>query len=104
MGTLGLALFALIETILFVWVFGLNRGWEEMHKGALLRVPRFFYFVMKYITPLMLIVIIGAWFVTQWIPTILKSSPTIWVTRIVIVLLFVIGAILVNKSFKRESE
>lgn len=104
MGTLGLALFALIETVLFVWVFGLHKGWDEMHKGALLRVPRFFYFIMKYITPLMLIIIIGAWFVTQWIPTILKSSPTIWVTRIIIVLLFVIGAILVNKSFKRESK
>ena len=33
---------ALIESILFAWVFGMDRGWAEMLKGAELQVPRVF--------------------------------------------------------------
>ncbi len=102
MGTFFITLFALIEIILFVWVFGLDRGWQEMHKGARLQVPRFFYWVMKYVTPIMLIGIIGGWLFTEWIPTMLKSGTTIWLTRAFILLMLVIGGILVHRAFQRE--
>ena len=39
-GTFGLVVFAAIEIVLFSWVFGLKKGWVEMHKGADLKVPR----------------------------------------------------------------
>ena len=102
MGTFFITLFALIEIILFVWVFGIDRGWEEMHKGARLQVPRFFYWVMKYVTPIMLIGIIGGWLFTEWIPTIMKSGTTIWITRIFILIMLIIGGILVHRAFQRE--
>ncbi|HMP58244.1 MAG TPA: sodium-dependent transporter [Gemmatales bacterium] len=57
-GTFSLVVFALIESILFAWVFGMERGWAEIRKGAELRVPGFFYYVIKYITPLFLILIL----------------------------------------------
>jgi SNF family Na+-dependent transporter len=38
-GTLGLAVLAFIEIILFSWVYGLARGWEELQRGGLMRVP-----------------------------------------------------------------
>jgi hypothetical protein len=50
-GTYFLVLFASIEAVLFAWVFGMKRGWEEMHKGADLQVPGVFYYVLKFITP-----------------------------------------------------
>ena len=39
-GTFGLVVFATIEIIIFSWIFGVKKGWEEMHKGADLKVPR----------------------------------------------------------------
>ena len=56
-GTFALVVFALIESILFAWVFGMDRGWAEMMKGAELKVPQVFRFIIKYVTPVFLLVI-----------------------------------------------
>jgi SNF family Na+-dependent transporter len=57
-GTFALVIFALGETILFAWIFGMGRGWAEMMKGAELRVPWVFYPIIKYVTPVFLLVIL----------------------------------------------
>jgi neurotransmitter:Na+ symporter, NSS family len=60
-GTFSLVLFALAESILFAWVFGIDKGWEELNRGADIKIPLFFKFVIKYITPLFLLaVFVGA--------------------------------------------
>ncbi len=56
-GTVSLVVFALFETILFAWVFGVNRGWKEITLGADIKVPIAFKFIIKFITPLILIAI-----------------------------------------------
>lgn len=60
-GTIGLVVVAIIEVILFGWVLGTKKGWEELEDGALIRVPKFFMFVLKYITPVGLLAIFLAW-------------------------------------------
>ncbi|MDW8103627.1 MAG: sodium:calcium symporter, partial [Armatimonadota bacterium] len=60
--TFGPPLMALIEVVILMWIFGGEKVWQEMHEGALLRVPRFFYYCAKYITPLFLMAILGTWF------------------------------------------
>lgn len=60
-GTIGLVVLAIVEVVLFGWVFGTKRGWDELNDGALIRVPRFFMFVLKYITPIALIAIFLGW-------------------------------------------
>lgn len=57
-----LVLFGTIEVVVFAWIFGMKRGWKEMHEGAELRVPRIFYYVMKYVTPVYAIALL-LWFV-----------------------------------------
>lgn len=59
-GTLFLVVMAVIESVLFCWVFGLKNGWQEMMRGAELKVPRFFYPIMLYVTPTLLIVLLIA--------------------------------------------
>lgn len=60
-GTVSLVIFAMIETILFSWVFGMNKGWEEITKGADIKIPSAFRFILTYITPTLIILIfIGA--------------------------------------------
>jgi NSS family neurotransmitter:Na+ symporter len=57
-GTFALVVFALLEAILFAWVFGMDRGWAELNTGAELRVPRVFYYIIKYVTPVFLAAIL----------------------------------------------
>lgn len=56
-GTFCLVVYALAEAVLFAWVFGMDRGWKELMTGAELKIPAAFYYVMKYVTPVFLIVI-----------------------------------------------
>ena len=53
---------ATAQVIIFAWVIGIDRGFEMAHRGAAIRIPRFFKFVMRYITPVMLLGILGGWF------------------------------------------
>jgi len=59
-GTVSLFVFAMFESILFAWFFGLDRGWEEITRGSDIRVPVFFKYVLKYVTPVLLIVVFVA--------------------------------------------
>ena len=62
-GTVSLVVFALLEIVLFAWVFGMTKGWEEITRGADIRIPLIYKFIIKYITPvLLLMVFIGALF------------------------------------------
>ncbi len=60
-GTVSLVVFALLEIILFGWVFGIDRGWAELNRGADIRIPSIYKFIIKYVTPVLLILVfIGA--------------------------------------------
>lgn len=60
-GTVSLVVFALAEIILFSWVFGMNRGWAEINSGSDIRIPKAFRFIIKWVTPFMLLfVFLGA--------------------------------------------
>jgi hypothetical protein len=62
-GTVSLVVFALAETILFSWIFGIDKGWDEINRGADMRVPSFYKPIIKYVTPLLLLfVFMGAMF------------------------------------------
>lgn len=56
-GTFLIFVTAAILIILFSWVFGIERGWREMHDGSVLRIPPLFKFVMKWVAPLYLLVV-----------------------------------------------
>src|SRR5690606_12815684 len=57
-GTLGLVLISTIEVVFFGWVFDIKKGWDELHRGALMRVPGVFKFVIRYVTPIALMLIL----------------------------------------------
>lgn len=62
-GTVSLVIFALAESVLFAWVFGIDKGWKELTTGADMKVPDFYKFVIKYVTPVFLLfVFIGSVF------------------------------------------
>ena len=62
-GTVALVLFALAESIVFAWIYGIDRGWEEITRGADMKVPLIYRFVIKYVTPVFLLfVFVGSVF------------------------------------------
>lgn len=62
-GTISLVVFALLEIILFAWIFGMEKGWKEITSHADIKVPVIFKFIIKWVTPsLLLFVFIGAFF------------------------------------------
>jgi len=65
-GTLAIVILATVQVILFAWVFGVDRGYEAAKEGAELRIPRLFKFVIKYVAPLYLLVVLFMWFVNNF--------------------------------------
>lgn len=60
-GTFSLVVFALFEAFIFAWIFGMEKGWEEITRGADMKVPGIFRYVIKYVTPFfILIIFVGA--------------------------------------------
>ena len=107
-GTFFLVVFATIETLLFAWVFGMNRAWDEIHRGADMNIPKIYKFIIKYITPLFLFIILGMWFWQEWLPIIFMKHvasadrPFILATRIGLVLVFLILAGLVKIAWGKK--
>jgi len=56
-GTLLIFVLAMIQAILYGWAFGIDRGDREAHQGANIRIPRFVQFILKFVTPVYLLVI-----------------------------------------------
>jgi SNF family Na+-dependent transporter len=56
-GTMAIFLLAMFQSVIYGWVFGIQRGHEELHQGAHIRVPWLVQLVLKYVTPLYLFVI-----------------------------------------------
>jgi SNF family Na+-dependent transporter len=60
-GTFALVVFALAESFIFAYIFGMDKGWAEITRGADIKVPRVFRFVIKYVTPAFILAIfVGA--------------------------------------------
>ncbi|NOS99090.1 MAG: sodium-dependent transporter [Phycisphaerales bacterium] len=60
-GGITIVVLAAIQTILFGWVFGADRGIRFAHEGAQMRLPFFFKFMIKYVTLLYLLIMLGWW-------------------------------------------
>ncbi len=60
-GTFGLVVVAMIEVVLFAWVFGMNKGWNEITRGADIKIPIIFKYIIKFITPIYLIALLIFW-------------------------------------------
>jgi NSS family neurotransmitter:Na+ symporter len=107
-GTFGLVVFAAIEVVLFSWVFKIKKGWVEMHKGADLKVPRVFKFILTYITPVYLLVLLGFWTYQDAVKEFLMKGkdpanrPYLWGARVMIVTLLLAMLLLIRKAWNKK--
>lgn len=107
-GTMFLVIFATIEIILFGWVFGMKRGWEEMHLGASLKIPRVYKYIIKYVTPAYLFILLGFWVDQQGLDVVKMTNvppenrPYVWGARAMILGLWAVVIVMVWWIWKRR--
>jgi SNF family Na+-dependent transporter len=58
-GTFCIFLLATVQIICFGWVWGVRAGAAELDAGALMRIPRPFFFIMKYVAPIYLLIVLA---------------------------------------------
>ena len=58
-GTFCIFVLATVQIICFGWIWGIKNGAAELDQGALIRIPRLFLFVMKWVAPVYLLVVLG---------------------------------------------
>ncbi|MCX6581602.1 MAG: sodium-dependent transporter [Candidatus Aminicenantes bacterium] len=109
-GTLGLVLFATIEIIIFSWIFGIEKGWKEMHHGADLKIPRIFRFIIQYVTPVYMLVVLGFWIYQEAIDKFLMKGeaaarhPYLWGARGLFLVLILLTLWMVRIAWKSKKE
>jgi NSS family neurotransmitter:Na+ symporter len=92
-GTFGLVVFVAIEAVIFSWIFGIKKGWQEMHLGADLQVHRIFYYIMQYVTPTFAVGIVvwfaydGLWDKITMHGVDAANKPYLWLGRVMILAL-----------------
>lgn len=111
-GTFSIYVLATVQVILFAWVLGVDRGFEELRRGAEIRIPTFFKFVIKYVSPVYLITIFAFWCYREFVavpddPTKLTRLQQIWANPVAmcsiafIVVIVVLFALLIAQSVRR---
>jgi SNF family Na+-dependent transporter len=106
-GTILLVLFGLVEVIYFGWIFGIDRGWEELHKGADIPIPHFFRLIIKYITPLYISILLIYFLVDNFRGFVLMKSygerwKEVLMLRLALLLFFLFVCFLVSIAWKRR--
>ncbi|MCE5250313.1 sodium-dependent transporter [bacterium] len=108
-GTFGLVVLGTIESIIFGWIFGIDRAWKEIHHGADIQLPWIFRIVIKYVTPSFLLIILITWTYQLAIPTIkMEGVPPenrVWMlgTRLVLVSIVLLTIALVYWAWRGRS-
>lgn len=107
-GTALIFVLAMVQVILYSWVFGAEKGYKFAQIGAEIRIPRLFNFVIRYITPSYLIVVFAMW-AWQKLPGYVISLSAGGVPLYSVVLIAVVTGILLaviyvaGKRWKAES-
>lgn len=60
-GTFLIFVLSTVQIIVFGWDLGVDKGFKLAHEGSMIRIPDFFKFVMKYISPTFLLIIFVMW-------------------------------------------
>jgi NSS family neurotransmitter:Na+ symporter len=102
-GSAMLIVLALFEVLLFGWVIGAEQGIRETNRGSDLRIPQAFAVVIRYVCPVYLTLILGA-FAYQNFPAQVRAvaeRPAALLTVLYIGLIFVFLWLLVGLATRR---
>lgn len=113
-GELLIFILATTHIILFGWVFGIDRGFKEAHSGSVIRIPKAFKIIMKYICPIFSLSVFISWIVMNVFGIQLDGQsrgmneniknlfvtpdPVAWMSIILIILVGIFSAIIIGQA------
>lgn len=103
-GTFGLVIFALLEAVLFFWIYDSKKAWQELTRDNDIQIPNIFYYIMKYIAPGLLLIILGFWAVEKLPEKLTQSNTGIWIARGFILFVLVFGITLIKIAWSKKNE
>jgi hypothetical protein len=89
---------------------GIDRGWKELQMSAAIKIPEFYKFIIKYITPAYLLIILGVWLWQDWLSIIFmkgvaeENKVYILATRVGIVVLFLILSFVLRWAWRKRQK
>ena len=107
-GTVGLVVFAIIEVVIFIWIFGADKAWREICAGRDFQLPRIFYYIIKYVTPVYLFLLLGFWLVQDGVDVLLMRNVQeanrvyIWFARFLMAGILLLMIFLVRLAWQRK--
>ena len=101
-GTVSLVLFALLEVILFAWVFGMDNGWKEINEGADMKIPGIYRFIIQYITPLILLAVFLGSLPDIWFKIQNPGNQYVLAARLLLLALYAVICSMVYLAYRRR--
>jgi SNF family Na+-dependent transporter len=92
-----------VQIVIFGWSLGLKTAMEELNRGAQIRLPRWFGFIFKYVSPLYLLVIFAAWCGSSFSERLAKiaADPVVQVSLGYMLLVTVFNFLITARAVKR---
>ncbi len=109
-GTFGLVICAFIEVILFIFIFKPNNAWNEITTGAAIPIPKVFFSILRFVTPVFLGIILITWFWQNALDVLTMKNakaddvPYLLGARIYLLLLFCTLLGMVHFVWKKKGE
>jgi len=104
-GTFFVLILGLFEVILFYWVYDAKKAWEEINRGGLIKVPSFYFYIVRYITPLFLLGLLVGFVINNILGAKVGETTVVqWTARFYLVALYIFLAVLVFLAEKRKSQ
>jgi SNF family Na+-dependent transporter len=102
-GTLLIFVLAMVQSVMYGWLFGIERGHDELHRGAHLRVPWFVQLMIKYVVPVYLLAIFVGVCITAGPGYVeaLQTSPIAFGSVMFILAMFAFLLLLIHIAGKR---
>jgi neurotransmitter:Na+ symporter, NSS family len=123
-GTMLIYILATIQVLIYGWKIGPARARLESEKGAILILPKFFDFIIKYITPSFLLIILAVFIKQSFFEYYNKMNPYYWEENasllgvdlvssvekarislgvfVILIIIFILTYIMVNFSIKKN--
>ncbi len=103
-GSLLLLVVALFEVIATLWLWGVDESYEELHRGAYMTVPKWYWSaVAGVISPIYLIILL-IWFIISGATTAAARPDNIfgWIAVLMLIAMFLLGLAINWKALKNR--
>lgn len=100
-GTFMLVFFALLEIIVFVWIFGVNKFHQELTRDVFIKIPKPLVYFFAVVSPIFLVSLIYQWGIVQAPKVLATTNVEVVVARLFIISSFILLAFVAIESRRR---